>query len=147
MGRTELLGVTILGLAVLSGCRSNCNDRCGITSRADLASRLGHRDTDCNECPPFVPTSIGRPVSVTPGSTIPSAGWMPDSEFGLPAYPGGEPIPIRPGTATPPNELPYPNIPAPGVPESPAQPTPAIPPSASVPGAAARTVGNIRLSK
>jgi hypothetical protein len=136
MRRSGLLGVAVLGLAVGTGCRSNCNDRC---DRTDLASRIGCREPARAVCAPGVPTSIGRPVSVTPADTLPPAGWMPDAGYGYPAYPGGDPIPVRPGTTIPPNELPYPNIPAPGVPESPAQPMPAIPGvTTSLPSSSAR---------
>lgn len=151
MRQTGLLGVAVLGLAVGAGCRSNCNDRCGLVGRTDLASRIGCREPDRAVCAPGVPTSIGRPVSVTPADTLPPAGWMPDADYGypggFPAYPGGDPIPVRPGTTVPPNELPYPNIPAPGVPESPAQPMPAIPGAVSLPGSSAHTTGETRQPK
>jgi hypothetical protein len=147
MRRTGLLGVAVLGLAVGTGCRSSCYDRCGLVGRTDLASRIGCREPDRAVCPPGVPTSIGRPVSGTPDDALPPAGWMPDAGFGYPAYPGGEPIPIGPGTAAPPNELPYPNIPAPGVPETPAQPMPAIPGAVSLPGTSAHTTSETQHSK
>lgn len=138
MRRSGLLGVAVFGLAVGAGCRSNCNDRCGLVGRTDLASRIGCRE-DRAVCAPGVPASIGRPVSVPPADTLPPAGWMPDAGYGYPTYPGGDPIPVRPGGTALPNELPYPNIPAPGVPESPAQPMPAIPgATTSLPSSPAR---------
>jgi hypothetical protein len=144
MRQSGLLGVAVLGLAVGAGCRSNCSDRCGLVGRTDLASRVGCREPDCAVCPPGVPASIGRPVSATPDNALPPAGWEPDAGFGYPTYPGGEPLPIGPGSTSPPNELPYPNIPAPNVPESPAQPMPAIPGAVSLPGSSAHTTGEAR---
>jgi hypothetical protein len=139
MRRTGLLGLALVGLAVGSGagCRSTCcsSNKCGSYG----ASR------PCETCPPGVPVSNSHPVTV-PGDTLPPAGW-PEGGYGYPVYPGGTPVPVRPGTAAPANELPYPNIPAPGIPESPAQPIPAIPGSSSGSAAPARTTGDTKQPK
>ncbi len=137
MRRTGLVGLAVVGLAVVeSGCRSPCrSERCGSYGAV----------RPCDSCTPGVPVSNSHPVTL-PGESLPPAGWPADGGFGYPTYPGGEPIPVRPGTAAPPNELPYPTIPAPGVPESPAQPIPAIPGSASGP-APARTTGEAHRPK
>jgi hypothetical protein len=95
-----------------------------------------------------MPTAIGRPVSVAPGDAMPPPGWAPDAGFAAPVYPGGTPIPLGPGTTSPPNELPYPTIPAPGVPEAPAQPMPAIPAATtSLLGSSAQTTDGGRQPK
>jgi hypothetical protein len=151
MWRTGLLGVVLLGLA--AGCRSSYSDRCGLVRRDNLASRIGCREPDraaCAPCAPGLPASYGQPVSLTPDEMLTPAtdAVVPNGGFGFPVYPGGEPMPLRPGPTGPANELPYPNIPAPGVPENPAQPMPAIPQATtSLPSSTAHTTGESRKSK
>jgi hypothetical protein len=132
MRRSAILGLVLTGLIGGSGCHSTCSNRSG------LFSRCTNRPDNCAQvaacptagppgCPQGMPASLSRPgAPVVPPGGFGLDGAMP----GFPTYPSGEPIPVNPGTASPPNELPMPNIPPQNVPPF-ASPTPAIPMSAA----------------
>jgi hypothetical protein len=114
MIRTKPVLALMCGLAIAAaGCR-NCGDRCGwFASRACDPCRQVGRTVPANAC--FDPVT-GVPVSSsdpgTPGMLIPGSG-----------------VPVLPGPAGPPSELPMPQpnelIPRPGVPLAPPAAAPA----------------------
>ena len=130
---------TLIALSA-TGCRSTCGDRHGwFAGRNGSAACLTSGSNDCREVTPasFTPVGLGGQ---------PPAGWMP--EGGMPIYPAGDPIPVRPGSVGPENELPFPRIPSPGVPEwAPATPMPAIPQVSGRTPATTRTAGESKSAR
>jgi len=64
-----------------------------------------------------------------------------------PAYPVGDPFPLRSGVVSPENELPLPRITPPGVPENPAQPLPAVPNAALLPAPSVKSGVETKIGK